>query len=39
MNKVKLLWIDDEVEMLKPHFFFLKREILKFPQHQMEMME
>ena len=23
MNKIRVLWIDDEVENLKPHFLFL----------------
>src|SRR6056300_121829 len=24
MNLIKVLWVDDEIEMLKPHFLFLK---------------
>ncbi len=24
MNWIKVLWVDDEIEMLKPHFLFLK---------------
>ena len=24
MNWIKILWVDDEIEMLKPHFLFLK---------------
>ena len=24
MNLIKILWVDDEIEMLKPHFLFLK---------------
>ena len=23
MNRIKILWVDDEIEMLKPHFLFL----------------
>lgn len=25
MNWIKVLWVDDEIEMLKPHFLFLKQ--------------
>ena len=24
MDRIKILWVDDEIEMLKPHFLFLK---------------
>ena len=24
MDRIKILWVDDEVEMLKPHFLFLE---------------
>ena len=24
MNCIKILWVDDEIELLKPHFLFLK---------------
>ena len=24
MNSAKILWVDDEIELLKPHLFFLK---------------
>tara|TARA_A100001011_G_scaffold400865_1_gene520208 strand:- start:30480 stop:32030 length:1551 start_codon:yes stop_codon:yes gene_type:complete len=24
MNRIKVLWVDDEIEMLKPHFIFLE---------------
>ena len=24
MTPIKILWVDDEIELLKPHFLFLK---------------
>ncbi len=24
MDRIKILWVDDEIEMLKPHFLFLE---------------
>ena len=26
MEKVKILWVDDEIELLKPHVMFLQRK-------------
>jgi len=26
MNKIKILWVDDEIEMLKPHVMFLEQK-------------
>ena len=26
MEKVKILWVDDEIELLKPHILFLERK-------------
>ncbi|XLS27500.1 PglZ domain-containing protein [Flavobacteriaceae bacterium M23B6Z8] len=26
MNKIKILWVDDEIELLKPHILFLKNK-------------
>lgn len=26
MNKIKILWVDDEIELLKPHVLFLQRK-------------
>jgi len=25
MDRIKVLWVDDEIEMLKPHFLFLEK--------------
>ena len=26
MEKVKILWVDDEIDLLKPHVMFLERK-------------
>ena len=28
MEKVKILWVDDEIELLKPHILFLERKVI-----------
>jgi hypothetical protein len=25
MNKIKILWVDDEIDLLKPHILFLEK--------------
>ena len=29
MNNIKILWVDDEMDLLKPHIMFLETEIMK----------
>lgn len=26
MSKIKILWVDDEIELLKPHLLFLEKK-------------
>jgi DNA-binding response OmpR family regulator len=26
MNKIKILWVDDEIDLLKPHILFLEKK-------------
>ena len=26
MNKIKILWVDDEIDLLKPHIIFLEQK-------------
>jgi hypothetical protein len=28
MSEIKILWVDDEIELLKPHILFLERKII-----------
>ena len=29
MNEIKILWVDDEIDMLKPHILFLEKKNYK----------
>lgn len=28
MNKIHILWVDDEVDLLKPHILFLEKKTI-----------
>lgn len=28
MNQIKILWVDDEIDLLKPHILFLEKRII-----------
>ena len=29
MNEINILWVDDEIELLKPHIIFLEKKIIQ----------
>ncbi len=29
MDKIKILWVDDEIDLLKPHILFLEKKIIQ----------
>ena len=29
-DKIKILWVDDEIDLLKPHILFLEKKITKW---------
>jgi DNA-binding response OmpR family regulator len=38
MDKIKILWVDDEIDYLKPHIIFLRKKIIVLPPATMVVM-
>ena len=29
-KKIRILWVDDEIDLLKPHILFLEQKVMNF---------
>jgi len=38
MDKIKILWVDDEIDLLKPHILFLEKKITMLLHVTMDVM-